>query len=176
MSEDPRVWDVYESPLGPLVLRASVAGLSAVYFPERVPRLAKSVRDPSPFGAVRHQLDEYFAGRRHEFDLPLDLAGTPFHLRVWQELRRIPYGTTTTYGELARAVGRPDIVRAVGGAVARTPVPIIVPCHRVIGANGALTGYGGGLHRKQALLELERRGTADEGFDPAAALHQLALL
>jgi len=105
--------------------------------------------------AVRAQLAEYLAGRRRDFDLPLDLAGTEFQQRCWQELLRIPFGTTRTYGEQARRIGRPAAVRAVGQANHNNPIGVIVPCHRVIGANGSLTGYGGGLPMKRALLELE---------------------
>jgi methylated-DNA-[protein]-cysteine S-methyltransferase len=110
---------------------------------------------------VREQLAEYFAGERREFDVPMQLAGTAFQRRVWEELVRIPYGTTITYAELARRVGRPTAVRAVGAANGRNPISILVPCHRVIGADGKLTGYGGGVERKQWLLELER-GPRDE--------------
>jgi methylated-DNA-[protein]-cysteine S-methyltransferase len=101
------------------------------------------------------QLDEYFAGTRTDFDLPLSLHGTDFQRRVWLELTRIPYGETISYGELARRIGRPNAMRAVGLANGRNPVSIIVPCHRVIGADGSLTGYGGGLDRKRLLLGLE---------------------
>ncbi len=105
---------------------------------------------------MARELDEYFAGRRRAFDLVLAPAGTPFQLAVWEELRRIPFGGTTTYGELARRVGRPTAARAVGAAVGRNPISIIVPCHRVVGSDGALTGFAGGLDRKRALLALER--------------------
>lgn len=151
-------WDVYESPLGPLILRAGPQGLRAIGWPEAREGLDASHRDPG-FGALpvaRAQLEEYFAGRRRAFDLPLDLRGTPFQRRVWDELSRIPYGATTSYGQVAERVGRPERARAIGGAVGRTPVPIVVPCHRVVGADGGLTGYGGGLPRKRALLALER--------------------
>ncbi len=101
------------------------------------------------------QLREYFACTRHEFDLPLDLRGTPFQRAVWEQIARIPYGTTTTYGQIARGVGRPKAARAVGGANGANPLPIIIPCHRVVGARGALTGYGAGLTIKASLLQLE---------------------
>ncbi|MEZ5963776.1 MAG: methylated-DNA--[protein]-cysteine S-methyltransferase [Planctomycetota bacterium] len=104
---------------------------------------------------VAAQLAEYFAGHRRTFDLALAPEGTPFQLAVWEALRRIPYGTTTSYAELACAVGRPKAVRAVGAANGHNPIPIVVPCHRVIGADGSLTGFGGGLAAKRALLELE---------------------
>jgi methylated-DNA-[protein]-cysteine S-methyltransferase len=150
-------WDVHETPLGALSLIASPRGLSGLRFPGGGPALAATARDPQALAGAIRQLDEYFAGERTAFDLPIDLgAGTPFQRRVWAALREIPYGATVTYTELAEAVGRPDIVRAVAAAVGRTPVPIVVPCHRVVGAGGALTGYGGGLPRKRALLDLER--------------------
>jgi methylated-DNA-[protein]-cysteine S-methyltransferase len=157
MNENHTAWTIYQSPLGPLTLIRGSRGLSAVRFPGgTLPDQAR--RRPQALEAATSQLDEYFAGERREFELELDLAGTPFQLRVWEALRAIPYGTTISYGELARTIERPDRVRAVGSAVGRTPVPIIVPCHRVIGADGSLTGYGGGLDRKRALLELEGAG------------------
>jgi len=170
------VWDVYESPLGPLTLEASPCGLTGVRFPGRGEPLDERDRDAAALAPAIARLEEYFAGRRRAFGLPLDIAGSPLQRRVWRELVRIPYGTTVSYGELARRVGRPDVVRAVAGAVARTPVPIVVPCHRVVGADGSLTGYGGGLHRKQALLDLERRGAGGEGPPPEWAGRQLAML
>ena len=115
------------------------------------------IRAGKPLERVHRQLDEYFAGKRQAFDLALNPHGTPFQLAVWMQLRRIPYATTINYGELARRVGNPAASRAVGAANGRNPLSIIVPCHRVIGANGTLTGYGGGLPIKQFLLELERR-------------------
>jgi methylated-DNA-[protein]-cysteine S-methyltransferase len=123
-----------------------------------------------PFHAIRQQLNEYFAGQRQEFDLPLKLAGTPFQQRVWQELVRIPFGKTITYAQLAQRVGKPTAFRAVGSANGRNPISIIVPCHRVIGADGTLTGYGGGVDRKQWLLDWERGATKGIGgylFDVA---------
>jgi methylated-DNA-[protein]-cysteine S-methyltransferase len=169
-------WDVRETPLGPLTLHAGPRGLTGLSFPGRGPRLDDAARDANELAAVAAQLDEYFAGTRTAFDVPLDLRGTPFQQRVWAALREIPYGTTVTYTELAEAVGRPDVVRAVAAAVGRTPVPIVVPCHRVVGANGALTGYGGGLHRKAALLDLESRGARGLAPVPAWAFRQLMLL
>jgi methylated-DNA-[protein]-cysteine S-methyltransferase len=112
-------------------------------------------RSPERCRAVAEQLAEYFAGRRREFDLPLAPRGTDFQRAVWSELVRVPYGSTISYGELAGRVGRARASRAVGGANNRNPLPIVVPCHRVIGADGSLTGYGGGLDRKRALLALE---------------------
>jgi methylated-DNA-[protein]-cysteine S-methyltransferase len=172
---EPR-WDVRETPLGPLTVHAGPRGLTGLSFPGRGGPLDDARRDPGALASATAQLDEYFAQRRTAFELPLDLHGTPFQRRVWRALLEIPYGTTVTYTELARAVGRPDIVRAVAAAVGRTPVPIVVPCHRVLGAGGALTGYGGGLQRKQALLDVERRGAAGLAPEPAWAFRQLALV
>jgi methylated-DNA-[protein]-cysteine S-methyltransferase len=122
------------------------------------------------------QLEEYFAGRCQRFDIALDLGGTAFQRRVWQQLRAIPYGATITYTQLAQAIGRPDRVRAAAAAVGRTPVPVILPCHRVVAADGALTGYLGGVQRKQALLDLERRGAAGLEPEPPWAFRQLKAL
>ncbi|QKW11263.1 methylated-DNA--[protein]-cysteine S-methyltransferase [Streptomyces sp. NA04227] len=112
--------------------------------------------DPEPFTEALAQLEAYFAGELKEFDLELALAGTEFQQSVWRELTRIPYGETRTYGQLAAALGKPNASRAVGLANGKNPVGIIVPCHRVIGADGSLTGYGGGLERKRGLLDFER--------------------
>jgi methylated-DNA-[protein]-cysteine S-methyltransferase len=116
---------------------------------------ADARHDPPAFAEAEAQLRSYFAGERTTFDLPLAPRGTPFQLRVWEALREIPYGETATYGELAAAVGKPSAVRAVGAANGSNPIAVIVPCHRVIGADGTLTGYGGGLERKRILLDLE---------------------
>jgi methylated-DNA-[protein]-cysteine S-methyltransferase len=156
-------WTVYESPVGPLTLIGDDDGLRAIYFPGRSGPLDEAARDPRPFAQATTQLGEYFAGERRRFELALTLEGTPFQRGVWAALARIPYGDTRSYGALAAEIGRPDRVRAVGAAVGRTPVPIIVPCHRVIGADGSLTGYGGGLQRKQALLDLESRASGGAG-------------
>jgi methylated-DNA-[protein]-cysteine S-methyltransferase len=118
------------------------------------------IEQAAPFREAVRQLDEYFAGTRRRFDLPLAPAGTPFQQRVWQGLTEIPYGETISYAELARRIGRPAAVRAVGAANGRNPLAIVVPCHRVIGSDGRLVGYGGGLPVKAALLELERRAGA----------------
>lgn len=155
---------VLDSPYGPLTLVATDGVLSALYMTDqrhRPPEETFGVPDPEPFGEVIQQLTEYFAGDRTAFDLPLDLAGTPFQRRVWAELLKIPYGETRTYGELAEELGKPGASRAVGLANGKNPVGIIVPCHRVIGASGSLTGYGGGLDRKQRLLAFESGGTDD---------------
>jgi methylated-DNA-[protein]-cysteine S-methyltransferase len=113
-------------------------------------------RDDGALAAVRLQLEEYFAGRRTSFEVPVAPAGTPFQQRVWDELQRIGYGETVSYGELAARIGRPGCARAAGSANGANPVSIVIPCHRVIGANGSLTGYGGGIEAKRYLLELER--------------------
>jgi methylated-DNA-[protein]-cysteine S-methyltransferase len=113
------------------------------------------IYNEEPFENVRHQLAEYFAGERKDFDLPLSLAGTEFQVAVLDALQTIPYGETTSYGAIAKQIGRPRAVRAVGAANGRNPIPIIVPCHRVIGSSGDLTGFGGGLDTKAALLRLE---------------------
>ena len=146
--------DVVDTPIGPLTLEASDHGLQAIRFPGAQ---ATCDRDPEALEAAAAQLREYFAGERTAFDLDLDLAGTPLQRAVWERLQAIPYGETVTYTELAHAVGRPNAVRAVAAAVGRTPVPVVVPCHRVVGADGSLTGYAGGLERKRALLDLESR-------------------
>jgi methylated-DNA-[protein]-cysteine S-methyltransferase len=149
-------WTTYESPLGPLTLRGGPRGLTALDFPGRGTPRDEAGRAPDLFADAVAQLEAYFAAERRTFDLELELGGTPFQNAVWQRLLQIPCGETISYGALARALGRPGSVRAVAAAVGRTPVPIIVPCHRVVAGDGALTGYRGGLQRKQALLDLER--------------------
>jgi len=147
-----------ESPLGDLLLAGDEDALSLVGFPQ-----GKMRHDPEPdwiynekpFATVRQQLQEYFAGERKDFDLPLNVTGTEFQVQVLEELQRIPYGETTSYGDIANRIGRPKAMRAVGAANGRNPIPIIIPCHRVIGSGGALTGFGGGLDTKEALLRLE---------------------
>jgi len=158
----------HDSPLGPLTLEGGPWGLRSVRFDDDAPAPTGG-RPARLLAEVVAQLDEYFAGRRTAFDVRLDLRGGPLEMRVWSELRRIPHGTTVSYGALAEAVGRPDAVRAVAGAVARTPVPIVIPCHRVIGADGALRGYIGGLERKAALLDRERLEGPPAASPPAAA-------
>ncbi|MFF2729596.1 methylated-DNA--[protein]-cysteine S-methyltransferase [Streptomyces sp. NPDC058008] len=152
---------VVDSPYGALTLVATDGVLSGLYMTEqrhRPPEESFGAADPAPFGETVRQLAAYFAGELTEFDLPLDLAGTPFQRSVWAELVRIPYGETRSYGELAESLGKPGASRAVGLANGKNPVGIIVPCHRVIGASGSLTGYGGGLDRKQRLLAFEQGG------------------
>ena len=172
------VHTVQDSPVGPLTLVALDGKLSGLYMNlqrHRPPEATFGEPDPTPFTEVIRQLDEYFNGQRTEFDVPMNLVGTPFQRTVWAALREIPYGETWSYGQLAERIGRPGAARAVGLATGRNPIGIIVPCHRVVGASGDLTGYGGGLERKQHLLDFERRqhGSAHEGtlFEVAAVLH-----
>jgi methylated-DNA-[protein]-cysteine S-methyltransferase len=176
-------WTIYESPIGPLTLVAGRRGLLSLSFPGRGRPPAAAVRRPMP--TVVDQLEAYFSGESQTFDLELDLHGTPLQKAVWRALREIPYGTTTSYGELAGRIDeslyRSDVgpyrrARAVGAANGRNPVAIIVPCHRVIGADGSLTGYGGGLGRKQALLELEQSVVGGEGPDPSWSSRQISML
>ena len=153
---------VIDSPYGPLTLVADDGVLCGVYMQNqrhRPPEETFGSRDERPFAEAEEQLEAYFAGRLTEFTLPLRLHGTPFQRRVWEHLRTIPYGETRTYGRLATTLGNPRASRAVGLANGRNPIGIIIPCHRVVGTNGSLTGYGGGLDRKQRLLDFEA-GTA----------------
>lgn len=159
------VYSRHSSPLGELLLvgereHAGAVRLTGLYLagqrhgPAVDPAWAE---DRDAFGSIAAQLDGYLAGERTAFDVPLELHGTPFQRRAWAELERIRYGETVTYAEIARRIGRPGAARAVGSAVARNPVAIVVPCHRVVGSGGSLTGYAGGLDRKRRLLDLERR-------------------
>jgi methylated-DNA-[protein]-cysteine S-methyltransferase len=149
-------WSVYESPVGPLTVVARGERLQSLFFPgaAATPRPEES-RRPEALAGAHVQLEEYFAGERREFDLPLEPVGPPSLRRIWRQLLEIPYGETISYKELAEQVGRPGEFREIGAAVGRTPLPILIPCHRVVAANGDLTGYGGGLQRKRALLDLE---------------------
>jgi len=146
------------SPLGDLLVAGSDAALSAVSFPtgsRRRDPLPDWIFSDRPFAEARRQLGEYFAGERREFDLPLAPAGTAFQRAVWDELVKILYGTTVSYADVAARIGRPTALRAVGRANGANPLPIVVPCHRVVGSGGELTGFGGGLAAKKALLRLE---------------------
>ncbi len=153
---------IVDSPVGPLTLVAERGRLRGLFMDEQrhAPDMADlgTPGDPAdePFAQAATQLAAYFSGQLTAFDLPLAPAGTPFQLRVWDALRTIPYGQTLTYGQLASQIGSPAASRAVGLANGRNPISVVVPCHRVIGADGSLTGYGGGLHRKRFLLDLER--------------------
>ena len=169
----------YPSPLGTLLLAATDHGLCGVYFEQHKyfdgpASWQHSTDHPHLVDAMR-QLDEYFAGKRQDFALSLALAGTPFQYRVWQELLALPFGCIDTYAAIARRIDRPHAVRAVGSAIGRNPVSIIVPCHRVLGTSGTLSGYAGGLQRKQYLLAHEgvtaieeRRKSGGAGITRAA--------
>ena len=153
-------YDVVGSPVGELFLAATPRGLCRISYTvdgqdEVVARLFGARVLRTPLDEVRRELDEYFEGRRRAFGLPLDLRVAPFHEDVLRELARVPYGRTDTYGHLAALVGRPKAARAVGTVMNRNPIPIVLPCHRIVGANGSLTGYAGGLDTKRRLLELE---------------------
>jgi methylated-DNA-[protein]-cysteine S-methyltransferase len=156
-----RTHTVVDSPVGPLTLVATDGTLAGLYMQDqrhRPPRETFGEPDPDtePFGEVAAQLEAYFDGRLHRFDLPLAPAGTAFQERVWAQLCAIPYGETRSYGQLADRLGAPGASRVVGLANGRNPIGIIIPCHRVVGAGGGLTGYGGGLPRKRFLLDLEQ--------------------
>ena len=158
-------YDLLDTPIGSLLVAATDRGLCRVSFDPEPDREAESLaraygvrvlRTARPVDNARRELDEYFAGRRQTFDVATDLRiEAPFRSAVLEELAHVPYGATTTYGELARRAGRPRAARAVGAVMNRNPIPIVLPCHRVVGANGSLVGYGGGLDRKEALLRLE---------------------
>jgi methylated-DNA-[protein]-cysteine S-methyltransferase len=155
-----------ETPIGELLLAGEDEALCLIGFPEgpmqRTPEVGWTY-NLGPFQAAADQLLEYFAGYRKDFALPIQLSGTSFQLRVLDELRKIPYGESVSYGDIALRIGKPKAVRAVGTANGRNPIPIIVPCHRVIRANGDLTGFGGGVKTKKALLKLEAENTRFPG-------------
>ena len=152
------------SPLGPVLLARTARGLAGAWFEGQAHHPGAIDAPEQPQDALLReaagQLRAYFAGERDTFDVPLDLQGTAFQRSVWVALQRIAPGTTCTYGDIASALGQPSAVRAVGGAVGRNPVSVIVPCHRVVGRDGSLTGYAGGVERKRALLLLERNSVA----------------
>lgn len=148
----------FETPIGDLLLAGDEQALQVIGFPEGSMRREPEtdwIYSDKPFAEARRQLADYFAGKRKSFDLPLKPNGTEFQLQVLDELQKIPYGKTASYGDVAKRIGRPKAVRAVGAANGRNPLPIVIPCHRVIGASGDLTGFGGGLPTKEALLRLE---------------------
>ena len=156
-----RTHTVVDSPCGPLTLVAEGGALRGLYMVDQRHRPEQQTfGEPDPgaaiFARAEAELKEYFAGQRHEFEVPLAFAGTPFQQLVWAELRKIPYGTTISYGELADRLGNPTASRAVGLANGKNPIGIIVPCHRVVGSDGSLTGYGGGLECKRYLLDFEQ--------------------
>ncbi len=160
----------YETPLGTYIRVSSDSGLACVKPEDQgFPDLGRWVKESGEFGEggvhnaeTARQLDAYFAGELKDFDIPLDMIGTDFQKIVWKQLTAIPYGETWSYGEMAAAIGKPTASRAVGHANGQNPISIIVPCHRVIGSNGRLVGYGGGLPRKQALLALEGASTQQQ--------------
>lgn len=147
-----------DTPIGDLLLAGDESALHLIGFPEGSMRREPEeewIYSDKPFADARQQLTDYFAGERQSFDLPLKPNGTEFQLQVLNELQKIPYGTTASYGDIAKRIGRPKAVRAVGAANGRNPLPIIIPCHRVIGSSGDMTGFGGGIPTKEALLRLE---------------------
>lgn len=162
-TQSPEIRYCYvDSPMGTILLTAEGDALSGVYFTDHCHSPAPATgwrHDDAALEPIQAQFSEYFDGRRNQFDLAVVLHGSPFELMVWAALRAIPYGETVSYGHIARAIGRPTAARAVGAANGRNPVCIVVPCHRVIGANGTLTGYGWGLERKVWLLDHEKRPT-----------------
>lgn len=165
-------YDDLPTPIGRLRLVADAQGLREVWFEHGKHQHTLSptwTHAPDALAFARVQLQEYFAGKRRNFDLPLHPHGTPFQRAVWEELGRIPYGVTLSYGELARRIGQPQAMRAVGAANGRNPLPIVLPCHRVIGANGSLTGFGGGLPTKRFLLALEERVARGDLFGQPAS-------
>jgi len=155
-------YDQFESPQGTMILTATSKGLAGVYFKgqKHFPKRRDWRRDPrnALLNQAKRELAEYFAGKRTHFSVALDPQGTPFQRSVWKQIAKVGFGKTLTYGELAKRAGHPGSARAAGAATGRNPLGIIVPCHRIMGSNGALTGYAGGLHRKRALLELEGAG------------------
>jgi methylated-DNA-[protein]-cysteine S-methyltransferase len=158
-STEQILYTTIESPIGELLLVGDGETLRGLYMQDgRKPKTIATGWEESsaPFADVRTQLEEYFAGERTTFDVQLAAEGARFEREVWHALEEIPYGETVSYGEIARRVGQPTAARAVGTANGRNPIAVIVPCHRVIGADGTLTGYGGGLERKRLLLELEQ--------------------
>jgi methylated-DNA-[protein]-cysteine S-methyltransferase len=169
----------FESPLGPLLLTSDGQSLTGLYlqgqkyFPSLGPTWQEQPQ-VSPFPQAQEQLAAYFAGQRHNFDLPLNAQGTDFQQRVWQGLGQIPFGETRSYQALAKLIGQPQAVRAVGAANGRNPIAIIVPCHRVIARNGQLTGYAGGLDRKRWLLHHERAAIATDSPSPPTQLELLS--
>jgi methylated-DNA-[protein]-cysteine S-methyltransferase len=151
-------YTLLETPIGEFALLGDGEAIRRAFFTDGLKAVAPRgewVRDDGAFAAAREQLDAYFAGELRGFDLLLETGGTAFQRRVWQAVSAIDYGATSTYGAVAERLGKPNAFRAVGAANGRNPLPILIPCHRLIGADGGLTGYGGGMHRKQWLLQLE---------------------
>ena len=155
----PRSYAILDSPIGPLTVVSRGEVVSEIRFPKgsEPAEVGDAVEDPDPLERALCQLEEYFRGARTTFDLDLAPEGTHFQLRVWEQLLTIPYGETRSYGQIARTLGQPEAARGVGAANGSNPIPIVIPCHRVIGASGALTGFGGGLDTKRWLLDHERQ-------------------
>lgn len=145
----------YQSPIGTLEILGSAAAITAINFLDSAPATPAQDELPAHLQTACRQLAEYFQGQRQTFDLPLEPAGTPFQQRVWQELLTVPYGRLLSYQDVANAIGNPHAVRAVGAANGQNPIPIVIPCHRILASDGKLTGYGGGLWRKEWLLRHE---------------------
>ena len=167
-----RYYDTFNSPQGEMLLVATDDGVAGIYFTGQkyFPKKEKEWRrdpDHALLKQAKRELAEYFAGKRRSFSVALDPDGTPFQRSVWKSIAKVAFGKTLTYGELAKRTGHPGSARAAGAATGRNPIGIIVPCHRILGSGGALTGYAGGLHRKRALLELE-------GIRPDASRHRAA--
>ena len=163
-TSETRWFVVVPSPVGELVIVSDGAAVTGIHFPTHTAPDPAWTAGPDPGGCLAQaaaQLAAYFAGERRDFDLPLAPDGTPFQRQVWDALAAVPYGATTSYGELAAAIGRPGSARAVGAANGANPLAIVVPCHRVVGADGTLTGYAGGLDAKRRLLDLETTGSGD---------------
>lgn len=162
MISDSIYYTTMDSPFGEILIAKNSLGLCHISFEEDPNRKSPDVEgwcfDPEGFKETLAQLGAYFNGDLYHFDLPLAPAGTPFQLQAWYALQMIPYGEPISYAELANKIGRPRAARAVGAANGKNPLPIVIPCHRVIGSDGSLTGYAGGIHIKEALLALERRG------------------
>jgi methylated-DNA-[protein]-cysteine S-methyltransferase len=153
-----QIYSYFDSPIGPLLLSGDGVSLCGLHF--STGKMARGAdpgwrRADNAFGGIKRQLEEYFGGQRKQFDIEMIMAGTPFQQSVWQALQEIPYGETASYADIAARIGNPKAVRAVGAANGCNPIAIVVPCHRVIGSNGSLTGFGGGLDTKQYLLQLE---------------------
>jgi methylated-DNA-[protein]-cysteine S-methyltransferase len=160
------LWTVHDTPLGALTLLGGPAGITGLRYPGPSSAAPEGHSRPEALAQAARELDQYLAGQRERFDVRVDVAvGTPFQRRVWRAVRDVPYGSAVTHAALAEAIGRPDAIRAVAAAVGRTPVPILIPCHRVVGVDGSPTGYVGGPERHRALLDLERRALAGHGPD-----------
>ena len=179
MLPDTINYTIMESPLGPILLARDSLGLRYIDFQDGEDSLIPEsgwYLEHEGFDETQAQLRAYFNGELRHFDLPLAPRGTPFQLQVWQALQTIPYGETIAYAELANKVGRPNAARAVGAANGKNPLPIVIPCHRVIGSNGQLTGYAGGLHLNVALLSLEQPGWGEINQQTGSAAFQMKLI